>query len=274
MTARKWKQIGFNRLSIGVQSFHDRDLDLMRRSHHSDQAERSVYLAASSGFANISIDLIYGVPGQSNSQWNENIDKALSLPVSHISAYHLTFEPRTVFDHWKNKGRIEQVQEDDSVYQYRILRKKLIAAGFEHYELSNFSRGGNVSEHNMLYWSGKPYLGFGPSAHSFDGEERSWNISSLKAYMECIASGKETGETEHLSTGEKYHDYLITSLRTTKGADPDFIESAYGKKIRAHFEKQARPFLEKGNMFVSGGRLVIDPERWLITDHILRALFI
>jgi oxygen-independent coproporphyrinogen-3 oxidase len=126
----------------------------------------------------------------------------------------------------------------------------------------------------MLYWSGKPYLGFGPSAHSFDGEERSWNISSLKEYMERIASGKETGQREHLSTTEKYHDYLITSLRTIKGADPAYIESAYGKKCREHFEKQAQPFLKKGTLFTTKGRVIIDPEEWLITDHILRALFI
>jgi oxygen-independent coproporphyrinogen III oxidase len=270
----KLQELGFNRLSIGIQSFIKRDLDLMRRSHQSDQAERSVRLAAASGFNNISIDLIYGVPGQSSSEWEENINRALSLPVSHLSAYHLTFEPGTVFDHWRKKGTIEQVAEEESVHQYRIMRSKLIAAGFDHYELSNFSRGDKVSEHNMLYWSGKPYLGFGPSAHSFNGEDRSWNISSLKKYMERIASGNETGQTEHLSTTEKYHDYLITSLRTRRGADPAFIELQYGKKIREHFEKQVQPFLKKGNMFEAGGKLVIDPEGWLITDHILRALFI
>jgi len=273
-TLNKLQEIGFNRLSIGIQSFHERDLDIMRRSHTSEQAEKSVRLAASSGFRNISIDLIYGVPGQTISQWEENIDRALDLPISHLSAYHLTFEPGTVFDHWRKKGRLEQVHEDASVNQYRILRKKLINAGFMHYELSNFSKGYQVSEHNMLYWSGNPYLGFGPSAHSFDGEGRSWNISSLKEYMERIASGKETSQEEHLSNSEKYHDYLITSLRTTKGADPAFMESAYGLKFREHFEKKARPFLEKGNMIATEGRVIIDPEGWLITDHILRALFI
>jgi oxygen-independent coproporphyrinogen-3 oxidase len=268
------QEIGFNRLSIGIQSFHERDLHIMRRSHTSEQAEKSVTQAASSGFENISIDLIYGVPGQSISQWEENINRALALPISHLSAYHLTFEPGTVFDHWRKKGRLVQVHEEESVDQYRILRKKLIEAGFKHYELSNFSKGDKVSEHNMLYWSGKPYLGFGPSAHSFDGEGRSWNISSLKDYMERIDSGKETSQAEHLSTSEKYHDYLITSLRTTKGADPAFIETEHGIKFREHFERKAQPFLEKGNMFKAEGRVIIDPEGWLITDHILRALFI
>ena len=272
-TVKMLHQMGFNRLSIGIQSFHDRDLEIMRRSHNADQAEKSVKLAASSGFENITIDLIYGIPGQSLTEWEKNIEKAISLPVSHLSAYHLTFEPETVFDHWRKTGRLVPVPEEESVDQYRILRDKLLPVGFEHYELSNFGRGGSVSEHNMLYWSGKPYLGLGPSAHSFDGERRSWNISSLKGYMERVASGEETGETEHLSTGEKYHDYLITSLRTRWGADPAYIEKAYGKQFRNHFEKQAQPFLERGNMFGAEGRLVIDPKQWLITDHILRALF-
>jgi len=126
----------------------------------------------------------------------------------------------------------------------------------------------------MLYWSGQPYLGFGPSAHSYDGERRSWNISLLKEYMERIASGKETGETELLSTRDKYHDYLIISLRTRWGADPTHIESAYGKGFLNHFVTQAQPFIENGSMFVADGRVVIDPEGWLITDHILRSLFI
>ncbi len=272
-TVRKLRQMGFNRLSIGIQSFHERDLKIMSRSHNAGQAEASVKLAASSGFENLTIDLIYGIPGQTSAEWEENIEKALSLPLSHLSAYHLTFEPGTVFDHWRKKGRIAPVPEEESVYQYRILRKKLVPAGFEHYELSNFGHNGKVSEHNMLYWSGKPYLGLGPSAHSFDGERRSWNISSLKEYLERVASGKETGETEHLSTREKYHDYLITSLRTRWGADPTYIEIAYGKQFRNHFEKQAQQFLNRGSMFGIEGRVAIDPERWLITDHILRALF-
>jgi oxygen-independent coproporphyrinogen-3 oxidase len=271
---RKLQQTGFNRLSVGIQSFHDRDLKIMRRSHGAEQAASSVALAASSGFENISIDLIYGIPGQSFAEWEANIDKALALPVSHLSAYHLTFEPGTVFDHWRKRGRLVPAPEQESVRQYRILREKLVPAGFEHYELSNFGYRGGVSEHNMLYWSGEPYLGLGPSAHSFDGVRRSWNTPSVKAYMESIASGKESGGSELLSTREKFHDYLITSLRTRWGADPVYIEKAFGRRFRNHFEKQARPFLEKGNMFEAEGRLAIDPDGWLITDHILRTLFI
>lgn len=272
-TLGKLHELGFNRLSIGIQSFHDRDLDIMRRSHNAEQAEASVNLASKAGFENITIDLIYGIPGQRIKEWEENLDRALSLPVSHLSAYHLTFEPGTVFDHWRKKGRLLPVNEEDSLIQYRILREKMLAAGFTHYELSNFGRGTRVSEHNMLYWSGLPYLGLGPSAHSFDGKKRSWNASSLHVYMDRISKGEDPGESEQLDSKEQYHDYLITSLRTRWGADSSFIESTFGRKFREHFEKQARPFLEQGSMSSESGIYIIKPEHWLITDHILRALF-
>lgn len=264
---------GFNRLSIGIQSFHERDLEIMRRSHNAEQAEMSVRLASSGGFENITIDLIYGIPGQSLAQWEENIEKALSLPISHLSAYHLTFEPGTIFEHWRKKGRLLPVLEEESVDQYRMLRTKLLAAGFDHYELSNFGRG-TKSKHNMLYWSGDAYLGLGPSAHSYDGENRSWNKPSIKRYLEGIKKGEEISETEHLTMREKYHDYLITSLRTKKGVDPRHIEESFGLQFRLHFEKEALIFLKKGSMSQTAGRICIEPGQWLITDHILRALFI
>ena len=246
----------------------------MRRSHNARQAEESVQNAAAMGFGNMSIDLIYGIPGQSNPQWEENIQKALKLPVSHLSAYHLSFEPGTVFDHWRKKGRLFPVHEEDSVWQYKQLRKNMIHAGFEHYELSNFGKAGFRSAHNMLYWSGDPYLGFGPSAHSFDGESRSWNRSSLKGYLEGMDRGEEISETERLNTDERYHDYLITSLRTKWGCDPGEMEKAYGLAYREHFEKKARPFLEAGSLVEREGRMAIDPDSWLIADHILRELFL
>ncbi|MEA3462223.1 MAG: radical SAM family heme chaperone HemW, partial [Bacteroidota bacterium] len=270
---KQLRKTGFNRLSIGIQSFHNRDLKIMRRSHSARQAEESVRLAASGEFDRITVDLIYGIPGQSIAEWEKNIDQVLSLPLSHLSAYHLTFEPGTVFDHWKKKRRLVPVPEENSLEQYRILREKLLSAGFEHYELSNFGLGAIVSKHNMLYWTGQAYLGLGPSAHSFDGKKRSWNISSLKTYMDHIASGKEISESEDLSGRENYHDYLISSLRTKWGADPAHIELMFGKQFRVHFEEQARTFIQTGSMMEAEGKLIIEPGQWLITDHILRALF-
>ena len=272
-TVKSLGLLGFNRLSIGIQSFHERDLEIMRRSHHARQAEEGIKQAAACGFENLTMDLIYGIPGQSTKEWEQNIDTALSLPVNHLSAYHLTFEPGTVFDHWRRKGRLAPVAEEESVKQYRIMREKLLPVGFDHYELSNFAHGGSFSKHNMLYWTDQPYQGLGPSAHSYDGERRSWNISSLKEYMDRIASGKETDEKEQLTWREKYHDYLITSLRTRWGADPIHIERTFGKEIRDHFERKAQAFLHSGRMIRIDGKLAIDPGQWLITDHVLRALF-
>ncbi len=265
---------GFNRLSIGVQSFHERDLQLMRRSHSSEQAERSVKNAATAGFENITMDLIYGIPGQSSFEWEENLARAISLPIAHLSAYHLTFENGTVFDHWRKKGRLLPVPEEESLHQYELLREHLLAAGFEHYEISNFARGGKMSEHNMIYWNGMPYLGMGPSAHSFDGTARSWNISSLKGYVDGMKAGKGISQAEILTTQERYHDYLITSLRTRWGADPGHIQTQFGDEFRDHFDRKARLFLEEGSMWITGQRVAIQPNRWLITDHILRELFV
>ncbi len=265
---------GFNRISIGIQSFFERDLELMKRSHTSIQAGRSVEDAAAAGFENITMDLIYGVPGQTLGEWEENIKRALALPVSHISAYHLTFEPDTVFDHWRKKGRMLPVFEEESEKQFQVLRRLLLERGFDHYEISNFALNGKMSAHNMLYWSGKTYLGLGPSAHSYDGTKRSWNVSSLKKYMEGVSRGFGINETEKLSTVERYHDYLITSLRTRWGADPEYIRLNFGKEIFRHFEQNSKPFLEEGKLWTQEGQVAIHPDHWLLTDQILRELFV
>lgn len=268
------KYRGFNRISIGIQSFHGKDLKLMRRSHDEEQARRCVNDAASAGFENITIDLMYGIPGQSTNEWEKTIQQALLLPVSHLSAYHLTYEPGTVFDHWRKKNRIVPLHEEKSVELYAILRRSMLSGGFDHYEISNFARNGLLSEHNMIYWSGKNYLGFGPSAHSFDGDIRSWNVSSLKKYLEGIEKNNKIHEVEDLSTEEKYHDYLITSLRTKWGADPEIIRKEFGSEILDHFNLRSSSYLEKGSMWKTGRKLAIHPDQWLITDHILRELFV
>lgn len=265
---------GFNRISIGIQSFRDNELQLMRRSHQAAQAFQCVNDAVEAGFDNITVDLIYGIPGQTPEGWEENVNRALSLPIDHLSAYHLTFEPGTVFDHWRKKGRLVPVKEEQSVQMYHILRKHLLGSGFEHYEISNFARKGKRSRHNLLYWSGEPYLGFGPSAHSYDGNSRSWNAASLKDYVTSAPSGKLISEYEDLSTKERYHDYLITSLRTSSGANPGYILQQFGKEIRNHFDSKTGLFIEDGSMYADNGQLVIDPARWLVADRIMRELFL
>lgn len=264
---------GFNRISIGIQSFQEKDLQLMRRSHSPDQGEKAVQAAALAGFDNITIDLIYGIPGQTVREWEQNLSRALSLPVSHLSAYHLTFEPGTVFDHWRRKKRLIPVQEEESEQLYHLLREKMTREGFDHYEISNFAREEKMSAHNLLYWSGKPYLGFGPSAHSYDGSVRGWNVASLKGYLEGISRGTQIMETEKPGVTEKYHDYLITTLRTRWGADPVYIGDQFGTQMRTCFEEGSEKFLEEGSMRIREGRVVIDPRKWIIADHIMRELF-
>jgi oxygen-independent coproporphyrinogen-3 oxidase len=268
------KRLGFNRLSIGIQSFHQRDLELLNRSHDTIAAERSVKLAASEGFKNITADLIYGIPGQTTGEWEENLDKLLALPVDHLSAYHLTFEEGTVFDHWRKKGRIEPVTDEYSLNLYQVLREKMESFGFEHYEISNFARKGYRSVHNSRYWSGKPYLGFGPSAHSFDGNARSWNISSLKIYMDGIMKGIPVSEREVLGTREMYHDFLIMKLRTREGIEKKALEQEFGEKINGHFRHHSARFVQEGVMVEEDDRVFIDPAHWMLSDHVVRELFL
>jgi oxygen-independent coproporphyrinogen-3 oxidase len=265
---------GFDRISIGVQTFQESELVLLRRSHNAQQADRGVRLAAGAGFENITIDLMYGIPGQKTEEWELNLAKAIALPVTHISAYHLTYEPGTVLDYWKKKNRIIPLHEKMSIKLYQLMRKKMLSAGFEHYEISNFAKDGRLSEHNQIYWTGEPYLGYGPSAHSFDGDSRSWNVSSLKKYMEGISQGNPERDRETLSLKERYHDYLITALRTSRGADLDYMEKIFGSEIEKRFEKEITGFLEDGTMQKKEKKVTIHPSGWLVTDHILRELFL
>jgi oxygen-independent coproporphyrinogen-3 oxidase len=267
-------RLGFNRLSIGIQSFHEQELRLMRRSHSADQAKKCVWDAARAGFNNISIDLIYGLPGQDLRGWEENLDTALSLPVSHLSAYHLTFEPGTVFDHWRKRGKLQPVTEETSLEQYHLLRERTGESGFEHYEISNFAREGNYSAHNLLYWSGNSYMGLGPSAHSYRGQMRRWNVASMKTYSEALETGQPFWEEEQLSKADRYHDYLITSLRTQWGADQEYIETQIGETYARYLRMKSQPFLHHGDLILNEKRLVIPPARWFIMDHILRELFL
>ncbi len=266
--------LSFNRLSIGVQSFLEKDLTLMRRSHTSEQARDSIRNAADLGFNNINMDLIYGLPEQGIKQWEENLAETMKLPVQHLSAYHLTYEPRTVFYLWKKKGRISELPEDVSINQFLLLRRITRENSFDHYEISNFAREGFRSRHNQLYWKGNAYIGYGPSAHSFMNTTRQWNVSSLKEYMQGVLSGGKYYEKEELGIQEQYHDYILTRLRIEEGVEKEYIHKHFGESILLYFEKNAKPYLHSGDMIENKGRVQMTEKGWMRSDLIIQSLML
>lgn len=243
-----------NRLSIGVQSFNDEHLELMNRRHTGTQAEQAVRHAQGLGFDNISIDLIYGLPFMTDQQWIENIERAIALGVQHISAYHLSIEQRTVF----YRRGMEPIDEKRSEWQYGELCTRLRGAGFEHYEISNFALPARRSKHNSGYWTGEPYLGIGPSAHSFDGHSvRSWNVDSNKLYVQG-----EVSQSETLTDRDKHNEYLMIRLRTADGIN----RAEYGKLFGGDFAP-------RGLFVVTEDRVFIDERDWLIADRLIGDLF-
>lgn len=222
------KSIGINRLSIGVQSFIERDLKWMNRRHSAEKSVDSVKFAYDHGFANINIDLIYGIPGMSYDEWKFNLDKFFELEIPHLSAYHLTIEPKTVFGVQKKKGKLTEIEEETSVKQFEILLEETSKRGYQHYEISNFAKDGYFSKHNLGYWKNNLYLGVGPSAHSFDGISRRWNTTLHKVYIEKAGTGSGYFEDEILTKEEQFNDYILTNLRTMWGINLESIKSQFG----------------------------------------------
>jgi oxygen-independent coproporphyrinogen III oxidase len=222
-----FRSIGINRLSIGIQSFDDSVLRFLNRAHDSKAAEECVPLARATGFRNISIDLIYAIPGQGMSEWENNIRRAIDLNVEHISAYSLTIEEKTVFGNWTAKGRIVPAGEDVSAQQFEILLKFLEESGYQHYEISNFAKPGFLSRHNSNYWRQEKYLGIGPSAHSYNLESRQFNVSNNYQYVAAIKEGRIPASMEHLTNEDQINDYLLTTLRTSWGSDLQKLRKEY-----------------------------------------------
>ncbi len=241
-----WSHAGINRLSIGIQSFHDNHLQAMNRRHTAGQALDAVHQAEKAGFKDISIDLIYGLPGMSLPEWERNLDIALSLPVNHMSAYHLTYHEGTPFFDRLQKGTLTETPEEESVEQFRLLMKKTADGGFEQYEISNFARNRAYSKHNCGYWYGEKYLGLGPSAHSYNGVSRQWNTADLDVYLKSLAAGEVPCETEILTPLERLNDYLITRIRTTWGISTEHISREYGEEVTASLLRSAASYLQNG----------------------------
>ena len=267
------RMLPINRVSLGIQSFHDRTLRLVGRRHTAQEAIDAVRRLQRAGLTNISIDLIYGLPGESLDDWTYSLDQALTLGAKHISAYHLTYEEGTRLWRMQEQGLASPIDEEQSVQSFTLLREKLLAAGYEHYEISNFALPGYHSRHNSSYWEGTPYLGIGPGAHSYDGKNRRWNLSNLVHYIATPQGEDVPHEVEHLTTDEQYDERIITELRTTRGINLTKLQADFGERYHAHCLRCAMPYLKREQLVhTEDNFLRLTPESILISDAVMRDL--
>ena len=266
-------QTKINRLSIGIQSFFDADLQLMNRAHNAEQAKQSLALATQY-FDNITLDLIYGMPNMTNDQWLQNIETALSYGIPHISCYALTVEPKTALHSYIQKGQMPPLDEALAAEHFKLLVKLLEANGFVHYEFSNFGKPNYFSQNNSSYWLGKKYLGIGPSAHSFDGQSRSWNVSNNAKYIKAIQSQELYSETEILSLTDRYNEYIMTGLRTIWGVSLDKVEKEYGVNYINYLNKQIQSHVQNGLLKIENGILTTTAKGKFLCDGIAADLFV
>ncbi|AEH01175.1 radical SAM family heme chaperone HemW [Lacinutrix sp. 5H-3-7-4] len=261
-----------NRLSIGIQSFHEKDLKLMNRAHNSSEA-KSCLVEATKYFNNISLDLIYGIPGTTNAEWEENIAIALSFGINHISSYALTVEPKTALASFIKKGIIDNVDDALAQEQFHILIEKLAQNNFIHYELSNFGKEGFFSKNNSAYWQGKPYIGIGPSAHSFNGKQRGWNVRNNTKYIKSIENNTLPIEIETLTITDQYNEYVMTGLRTVWGVSIQKIDSDFGEHFKIYLLKQAQKFIKEQLLYIENNKLLVTKKGKFLSDGIASDLF-
>ena len=261
-----------NRLSIGVQSFFEDDLEMMNRAHNSAEAKRCLEIATKY-FDNISVDLIYGIPEMSNQKWTQNIETALRFGISHISSYALTVEPKTALKKLIDTGKIAQPKDEVASEHFDILVEKLTQSGFIHYELSNFGKENYFSKNNSSYWLGKKYIGIGPSAHSFDGNSRSWNIANNSLYLKSISESKLPNEIEILSKTDKYNEYVMTGLRTIWGISLNRIETQFGKQYLKYLQIQMEKFVKDDLLVLENDILKTTKKGKFLCDGIASDLF-
>ena len=261
-----------NRLSIGIQSFFEDDLKLMNRAHNAEEA-KACLAEATKHFDNISIDLIYGIPGMSHEKWQRNIETALSYSIPHISSYALTVEPKTALKKLIQTGKITAPSDEAAHEQFMILADTLKANGFIHYELSNFGKQNYFSKNNSSYWLGKKYLGIGPSAHSYNGVSRSWNVANNTLYLKSISANQLPNEVEILSISDRYNEYIMTGLRTIWGVELPRIEKEFGVETSAYLQQQAQRFLADGLLIIENNVLKTTSKGKFLTDGIAADLF-
>lgn len=268
------KEIGINRLSIGIQSFDDANLKFMNRSHNAKEALSCIQYAKEAGFDNITIDLIYGLPNQSNENWKKNLAKMLSLDIQHFSAYSLTVEPKTKLKHLIDKNLVTPLDDKITVKHFKTLVEIADENNFIHYEISNFGKEGFFSKHNSAYWKNKHYLGVGPSAHSFNGSSRQWNVASNKQYLEKVNENESYFEMEKLSNTQQYNEYIFTALRTIWGVELDYINNQFGQEALNYFKKQVKNWENKGKIKQQNNNFTLTEKGKIFADTIAADLFI
>ena len=263
-------KLGFNRLSIGIQSFDDKVLTFFNRRHNSQKAIQAVRDAQEVGFDNISIDLIYGVDGFGDEIWEDSVKKALELNIQHISAYHLTIEGKSILSQKLELGEIKQIDENRSQSQFDFLHNKLTDNGFDHYEVSSFAVKGRESLHNSNYWRGVEYIGLAPSAHSYYNGSREWNVSNNRIYIDSIESNVRASEKEVLTIEDKYNEYVMVSLRTKRGIDVNYLKNNFPEYLYSYFIETAKGkiILKKTNDFYH-----ISPKDFLLSDSVIVDFF-
>jgi oxygen-independent coproporphyrinogen-3 oxidase len=269
----EWKSIGINRLSIGVQSFFDQDLQWMNRAHTAEQALRNIQVAQEIGLHNITIDLIYGTPTLTDEQWKQNIKTALSLNIPHLSCYALTVEPKTALQKMIEQHKTEDIDADKQGRQFELLMEWMEAAGYEHYEISNFAQPGKRSKHNSSYWEGKHYLGLGPSAHSFNGFSRQWNISNNALYINQIKQNMVPYEIEQLTSTQQLNEYIMTSLRTSEGISLFSLIDKWGEVSAEKIAAASEKYRSQGMIFKESDHLILTRKGKLFADAIAADLF-
>jgi oxygen-independent coproporphyrinogen-3 oxidase len=271
---RGLKESTVNRLSIGIQSFRDEDLKMMNRAHNASQADYAVKASQDGGFENITIDLIYSIPGLSMREWKMNLETAIQLHVQHISAYSLTIEPGTVFGNYQSKGKLIAVDQDFSGDQFLTMIETLNKAGFDQYEVSNFCLPDFESKHNSAYWNGARYLGIGPSAHSFDGESRQWNIANNSVYVRFLEKNEMNFEREILDERTRINEYIMTGLRTKWGIDNELLRSKYHFDLFKEYEEMIFELKHKGKLNIDENTMRLTKEGLLMADRIASDFFI
>lgn len=268
----KLRSLPFNRISMGVQSFDDRQLKRLGRRHNADKARQAVNNARMAGYDNISIDLMFALPGSTAEEWEQTIKEAISLQPEHISAYNLMYEDDTPLHRALQRGDFEELSEEENVEQFQMLISKMKEAGYRHYEISNFAKPGCESRHNSSYWNDTAYIGCGAAAHSYDGNSREWNIADIKEYIKGMASGARNYEIEHLTEEERYNDTILTRLRTADGIPLTWMKNKFSQRLNSYMLNAAKKHIECGNLKKNDVTLSLTEKGIFISDAVIRDL--